>query len=356
MERANPTLGGIDRQYSLTLNQPLWQNSFGRQIRLERDRALHSYESEQGSYSSSRLITCETGLKLYFAAFSAQEAERDYALILNSAEKALEIAKSAHAKRLVRPIDYLAAQADFLRIQSLKLQADQELSHSLSALTSYMAPGASTAPILHDPTPLLREIPPQDPKWSEHPAAIAALKEVAASDLAIRKAKDQARSRLDMILQAGQLEGRIESGADLLDYDENFYKVGIQWTLPLGDTRTTAEIQRKKAEHAAALAKQSSAERQWQEDLEQQRINRATRAEQLRLSERKIALYDQQLKEAFRLLRAGKLEFNDFIRYQDTLLNERITRHRLRSQMWEAWSRWQLLSHRPQALCLEGGV
>ncbi|MCB0386572.1 MAG: hypothetical protein KDD43_14360, partial [Bdellovibrionales bacterium] len=91
MERANPTLGGIDRQYSLTLNQPLWQNSFGRQIRLERDRALHSYESEQGSYSSSRLITCETGLKLYFAAFSAQEAERDYALILNSAEKALEI-------------------------------------------------------------------------------------------------------------------------------------------------------------------------------------------------------------------------------------------------------------------------
>lgn len=152
------------------------------------------------------------------------------------------------------------------------------------------------------------------------------------------------------------MEGRVESGADLLDYDENFYKVGLQWTIPLGDTNLSAEIERKRAEKRAALARQAAAERMWKEDLQQQRINRATKSEQLNLSERKIKLYDQQLKEAFRLLRVGKLEFNDFIRYQDTLLNERIARHRLRSQMWEAWSRWQFLSHRTQALCLEGGV
>lgn len=158
MERTNPTLGGIDRQYTLTLNQPLWQNAFGRQWRLERDRALDSYEGEQASIAASKLVACEKGLNLYFTAYAAQEAERDHALILNSAEKALQIAKSAYQKRLVRPIDYMAAQADFLRIQGLKLQADQELSQSLTVLASYNEKALS-ALVLTDPSSLLQALP-----------------------------------------------------------------------------------------------------------------------------------------------------------------------------------------------------
>lgn len=351
LEASHSSLLGMDADYSISIRQELLRNSFGRLDREVRTRAQSHLRLSQIQRQNQVLKSCYTGTQIFIYAYISQQKLSVFNEILNDSNQTLKFSENSYNRKILRKIDILSARADNLRIRSRQSLAQKEYQKNISSLTHPISVG-KTSVQLKDPGSIFHG-------WKletqMEPTRFLSYKEqeqmVLSTESALKIARQSADYQLDLGFTVGHREGAFQRMGTSLNEDYVQLSLTMDWPLFNKTDRAAvaqAQYERDMAVHNKQRTKKELSERQdhLNEDLRSSR-------ERLQISRKKIKIYEQQIKEARRLLRTGKLEFEDYIRYRDTYLNERLHSMTLQNEMWSQKSHLAWLQSQVTLLCGE---
>ncbi|MCB0407882.1 MAG: hypothetical protein KDD34_06735, partial [Bdellovibrionales bacterium] len=114
----NSSFEGTEKELQATLTMDLWQNAFG----IQEDRWIRSAEkaslAEKIKLKNVIIEQCHKGIDLFATLATYQELDLLAEQKFESSKVSLDIAKKSFSQRLIRNIDLLSAEADFLNSQT----------------------------------------------------------------------------------------------------------------------------------------------------------------------------------------------------------------------------------------------
>lgn len=362
-EKSNPSIGSLDSEYAFTLSQPLWRNNFGSLFRLQQSQAEQELDAAKLAVSLEALRSCQQGIETYLKTFFYKQNQDIHQEILKASQQATDLTRQARQRRLLREIDWLAAQADHLRVQSSVIEARNEyraqVVQFLVSVGDERAEASADVALsgveLQDPASFFRAIPlSTDLDLMKNLAYLQKLNEFEAASRAVAFKKEDIQSKASFDVSVGQREGLLESGAQLLDFTEEYLLFSLTFDWPVFNQAREAEVAQAVVRRGQADALSERVAQEQMELFGQIKVQLSAVDEQIKLSLKRVGLYEKQVAEALRLLRAGKLQFDDYSRYRDLHLNERTREIELQRSLW--WLKTQLASFHQEFLefCPEG--
>lgn len=329
----NENVPSQDYQYAATLSVPLWRNAMGRLQKLEQSGAEAQLEQATEALQNRLQDECLNGFQTYIESFTESERYRVAQEKLRVANEALKVSEQSWAKKLIREIDVLSARSNFL-----STQIDWKLSQKTAsvALSNLFLTTRSLVDLVQPKTnlrlkpPVIDEAAPLNPPQLEtHPQVRAAQLALESARLEWQAERERRRSEVNLSIAAGSSQGRT-AGVRFFNFNEEFLRVFLDFRLPI-NRRDSAAIE---SSYQRSLFQSAEIERikkvleiQWQDSKEQYEADR----ERLKWSEQSIGYHRQRLKRAQTLLKAGRMPFDEFIRYNDSLFLEeerKLTLHR----------------------------
>lgn len=335
-ENSNNVVGRIDRTLSLSLSQPLVRNAFGALSRLEIEKSELEAERLRLELRKTLIAECLRGSGLFVQTFSAQEKYRVLRELTDEAEGLRELSDRDYRNRLVRKLDWLSYQADFLDVENRLVEQQRELESFFAQLT-ILAERPSGKPELLDPE---AQFPAgTGMKWNPQGNLdlLSQAKLLAREEKAVELFRREKLSEVALGVEVGRRQGQaLIVGATLDDFEDNYLNFSLKWAWPLRNDTLDAKFK-----NAHKVAEQARLNREaLQKDLESawfEFLNRLQADEKRReVSRKKIGLFEQQIAEAQKLLRAGKYEVEDYLDFRKRFLNEKLAALDLSEAVWKA--------------------
>ncbi len=339
LDDVNPTVGGLNNEYRIFIEQPLWRNSFGSLWRRQQDSASAEVLQQEITLQATIVDSCLTSTENFLNAYVSQAENILYLQAYKVAEKAKKIAERGFANSFLRKIDYLNSQSDFLKVKTELLRTQTEVQQRFNTLRVQAEDQNFQGPILDpksffDKTPLVQELNKENVlKLQALTAQIEAQKQNYFAE------KNKNRSAVDLGAETRSSRSVLPTTFGLIDAQQEITQVYLRLELPLINKTMRAEV--ATAFHNWQL---SEFEKQKQEKLiiDQFFQNLAqfkNREEQHKISLENVKIKQAQLSEATKLLKIGRIEFNDYVIYRDSLLIEEVTLLRVQTTLWQLKAR-----------------
>jgi outer membrane protein TolC len=340
LDEVNPTVGGgLNNEYRVFIEQPFWRNAFGSLWRRQDDSARAEVQQQELTLQATIVDSCLTSTENYLNAYVSQAENHLYSQAFEVAEKAKQIAENGFSNSFLRRIDYLNSQSDFLKVKTELLRTQTEVEQRFNTLRVQAEDEKLQGPIANphsffDKIPFVKEIDRQQVlKLQALSAQIEAQKQNYYAE------KNRNRSAVDLGAETRSSRTVQASTFGLIDAQQEITQVYLRLELPLINKTMRADV--ATAHHNWQL---SEFERQKQEKLIldqffQNLSQYKNREEQIKISLENVKIKQAQLKEATKLLRIGRIEFNDYVIYRDSLLNEEVTLLRVQTALWQLKAR-----------------
>ncbi len=305
-------------QTAFSFEKSLYRNGWGQEDSLKvtaaRKRVRRSAFSEQSSYQ----ISCLQGIKSYLESYTSQEKLQISLEVEKAAQKVFNKLKKAYKKKLIRKIDWLGAQADYLKTQSQR--RDRQRLHRLE-----MVKFSSKAQISSE-TWFLKK--PQDIElqkginWQDGIELKGLNNLLEQREAEKKKAELDGQGDLGFQVQLSNTQGYSLAAGD--NFQQANWVVSLNFSWPLYNgvlksnksqadlrvLRTFKEIKKQR--------KNSSIE--WRRAL----ISLENQKEQEGFNRRQQIIEKKRVLEARRLLITGRIEFENYISYRDQRFSSRL--------------------------------
>lgn len=340
LDNVDPHLGGINRQYNASIEQPIWRNAFGLGGRSRRNSADLNQEGASHARDKALLASCISAAETYLSAFLVQEKLKIREEAFKDSQKALDIARRGFDRRLLRKIDFLAAKADFLQVQANKINAKTERDKSLNTLYVRVArwQGFEEAVLTEPAAFFMGLMTPTDFSKEEMPAYQETMAKVTSGRYTYQAAKSENRSLVNLGISGGRSTrvGATPSTPAFSATNNDFVQLYLKLELPIVNRTQNGNISSSYYQLQKAEADLRRMEKDLQSQFVELQLQRKKLEEQLKLSTENQQLKKQQFQEAQRLLNVGKIEFVDYIRYRDTYFSERENNLDIKSNLWQS--------------------
>lgn len=338
--KSNPALGSIDEEYNISLSQSLWKNPLGKLSLTKQKKRQLQWEGLKIQEKIQLAQSCQNGLGLYLDAWAAEESYKIVKEMEDVSKKALKAADMAFQKRLMREIDLLSAQTDRIDARELSSRSAAERDQSFLALINYskqlgqgkLKSEDLTYPRLSLPLEFLEEdLSYFSPEKSFQ--VMAQDKAMQAAQLNTQQVQREQRSDVSFGVSLARREGDVNIGAVVTDYKEETALVFLEMDWPVIDKsrearKVKARVQQKKAE-----LNRRQTQREVLEKFHKLRTRRRELLKQVEMAYEKVEVSQKQVEQAMRLVKTGKIEFEDFARFRKGLLQARISTVELRQQL-----------------------
>ena len=330
------TSSQLDWDYSLSLSQDLGKNLFGGLDRLKTEEKELEWRAQEYSYRANYLKSCNDLIQKYVASYQSTQKLKVLAEILDSAKKVHDVSKKLYSKRLIKKIELLAAHSDYISSQSAFVVEQVKTERLMNELFSYKASIDHLK--LLSPEVFLNELDKVVQlaaiNIGAHPEVRAVQKESEAKKRSTEIAQRNEGVDLKLTLSAGHQTGTalvsgVESGLE-----GDYSNIQLNLTLPIGSTSLSAKKEQAMRDHGYAKLKIRKTEEALRLSMKNLFDERRSLIERSKLNTEKVKLNKDQVKEALRLYRAGKLEYSDYGSYRDRLSRESIQVEELRLNRW----------------------
>jgi outer membrane protein TolC len=326
---------------AITLTEPLFKNSFGQADRKLQKSSELAINSEDIKYKKKYLETCGQANMLYLDAWGKSQEHTILFEATGLADKALKTTRQNYNRRLVNQIEFESANADFLRLQDETEVAQVNKNSALISISRFWpnskeANLENLALLFSKARPnSMTEIKILGKKFNSLDLEMNRLSSESEKLKALSE-KSNAWPELNVYVSVGQDKATQPSAAPLDHSTEEWYRVGVTSEWPIFDNTPSAE---RRAAEAAAM----SAEYRYRSALDllpnelnalQESVNSIQNA--IKRHKERLSLRQSQIKEAQRLLRIGKIEFEDYIRYRDLELREKLQGVKLELDGWSS--------------------
>lgn len=338
--KSNPALGSIDEEYNISLSQSLWKNPLGK-LSLTRQKKRQLMLEELKVQEKIQLAkSCQNGLTLYLDAWGAAESYKVVKEMEEVSKKALREADKAYQKRLIREIDLLSAKSDRVDAKELSSKSLAQRDQKFLALLNYsQGPGLESLsaadmqyPKLSLPGSFLGESE-KDFDLEESFQVMAQQKALRAAQLNIEQVQREQRSDVSLGMSLGRREGDVNIGAVVTDYQEETAKIFIEMDWPVIDKgRKAKKVKARVLQRKAQLGRRRI-KKEVMEKVYNLKTNHRELLKQIDMAYEKVDLSNRQVRQAMRLIKTGKIEFEDFARFRKALLQARISAVELREQL-----------------------
>jgi outer membrane protein TolC len=255
------------------------------------------------------------------------------------AEKAKKIAENGFKQSFLRKIDYLNSQSDYLKVKNDRLRVQAELEQRLNTL-KVQAEEEGLSSELANPDDFFEKVPLISQLPKEQILKLQSLTaQIEAQRLQYYAEKNRARSAVDLGAETRRTQSLQASNTGLLNAQQEVTQVYLRLQLPIINKTLKADV--AMAHHNWMM---SEFEKQKQEKLIldqffQNLTQFKNRQNQQQIALENIKIKKAQLQEANKLLRIGRIEFNDYVIYRDSLLNEELGLLRIQSALWQLKAR-----------------
>lgn len=352
---ANPdvtTTGIVDRSYTFALAQPLYRNAFGRMWRMEKNAAKAQLESDRSSFKLQKLKSCMAAADSYDLLWLTDERLKLFEQMASTSQSALNVAESSARARLIRRLDLLSARSDHLKAQSQVTRALSEKQKALTTVQAFVAVEAGPAHLQNPDAWYSRPLSqPTSADLASNPSLQASLMAVQAAQGKSAVAREKARSQVNLVLEGGRSEGRVPLNTGVSRYNEDFVRAGLSIEFPLRNKANDADIKSAALMKARAQWEYDDLKREAETGFAQRLFDLKAIQDQLENSKKRAVLYEDQRREAFGLIRSGRIEFEDYLRYRDLSFNEGLQILELSESFWRQKRELALLTGQEAFLC-----
>jgi len=336
----NPRLPGLNSEYRLYFEQSLWRNSFGSLFRRRVDAAEARVEQFDWGEDRVMLDSCIASVELYLNTYLTQEQSRIAQQVYQDAQKAKKITEQGYDQRVVRKIDYLNSRSDYLRVQTEALQAQTSWEQRMNTFKIKIAAGDASAFELKEPDAFFSRIqfnPNLNIAESVH--AREAVARMNADHANYRAVSNESRPQVNLGVSVARRTSVIAAGAFLADIQSDQMDIYLKLELPLINRTRRGNIDSAFAQYKISEIERSQVERQLRDDFQKLLLNEKQFTEQIKLSKENQNIKGQQLNEAQKLLRIGRIEFEEYVRYRDSFFDEKVNELQLKTNLWQTRTR-----------------
>lgn len=340
LDDVNQTVGGgMNSDYRFYIEQPLWQNSFGSLWRRQQDSATAEVKQMDYTLMTTIVDSCLTSAENFINAYVSQEEFRLYNEAFDIAEKAKKIAEDGFAKSFLRKIDYLNSQSDFLKVKTERLRTEAEFKQRLNTLRvqaedDTMTGSLSAPHSFFEKIPLVSEIQKEQVlKLQSLSAQIEAQKQNYYAE------KNRTRSGVNLGAETRRTESVQPSTIGLVDAQQDITQVYLRLELPLINKSLKADVATAYNNWQLSEYEKQKQEKLILDQFYQNLTQFKNREEQIKISQENIKIKTAQLQEGLKLLKIGRIEFNEYVIYRDSLLNEQLNLLKVQSNLWQLRAR-----------------
>jgi outer membrane protein TolC len=348
-ERSDLSVNQTNSTYTFSIEQSLWKNSFG-----EQNFALANYRNVQANTTSietkmMKQTECINAVLLYNKAYTSQATTELISLMFMQSKKVFNVAKRNYKKRLLSKINYLSAQADWLNMQDRAAKAVNEHNNNRADISKWIELDST---IFVDPFKQAnQELSIKQAKEHSFQSKVAdnRVKEKASY---YKYIKSKNKAEVNLFAKAGKENIANDFSFSTTGDNENYYiKGGVQISLSIFDK--SEDVESANALIATRIAEQERALEREKELITElqlaQNIEYLTNAIENGIE--KIKIYKERTKAASRRLRSGKIEFQDYIAYRDSYLQEQISQFNRKHQFLEQKMKLVSLSQTTPKFC-----
>lgn len=338
-EKANPDFNGLNSDYKLYFEQALWRNSFGAMFRGQKESAESRVRQMSVTETKTLVDSCISSLELFLNAYLSQEEMKILEQVYKDGERAYSLAETGFQQRVLRKIDFLNAQSDFLRLKNELVKAKTLYEQRLAAVQFKISGETSLQrDIFNDPRSYFEQMTtPTILKMDEVMSYQAAIAKLEAESAAYRAKKSGSRSEVNVGVAGGRTTSISQATATTFgEALQSTVEVYVRLKLPLINKTLTAEVSNAFYNMQLAEIEKSLLERQIRQQFSQLTLDETYLREQIDIAVKNQKIKSQQLDEARRLLRVGKIQFEEYVRYRDSYFTEKTNELRLRSSLWQA--------------------
>lgn len=336
----NNALGGLDLEYNVFFEQALWQNAFGYGTRSLKKSARARIEEATYAENQALLDSCLNAAEVYLAAYLGQEKKLLSEELLNDSQKALSIARRGYDRRILRKIDFLNARSDFLQVKATNLNAKMNYEQTLSTLLTRVAKfNVKTLPSLSEPNTFFAQM--QVPTVFDK-EKIESLKRSLASIEADKHSyyavKSQNRSKVNFGFNGGHSQRLSATGVSAGAFNQNdtdYVQVYLKLELPIVNRTQDGAIDASFYQWQISQVQNQRLEKDLRNQFKQLHVEIEKLESELKISQENQNIKKQQLKEAERLLKVGKINFDDYTNYRDSFFSEKENELDIKSSLWQ---------------------
>jgi len=319
----------------LSLSKPLLQNRSGRLRTLDQRAKGLSRESAERAHEDAALARRLAAAELFTRAYTAEKKVEVFAELLENMRRVWEQTREDYAKKLIAKLDYLSVQSNWYEMRGTHARIEAERRQRFQQLNLY-TPSAWTAG-LASPGPYFDARPvPEEPDFSAHPSVQAAARKADALRAQNTFIAERGADELSLDASAGYTHTSNPLSYSPRDKDAWKAKAGFRYAFGGLDPATSHDLQANEARVESALLEKEEALRILKEAWRLRRTEHDEAAELLRLNEEKLAVYENQIAEAFRKFKQGRLEFQDYLQHWDRFENAKLSGLDLRQKLWSA--------------------
>ena len=311
--------------FSVSLEQELWNNAFGGADRAGLKAAEKTYEADLLEADLKAFEACDQAYDVYFTTWRAQEKLRILKDVLKLADQSFKITRRNFRRKLIRRIDFESANVDYLGVQDRVLDAENEFNRESENFKRYSKLGEK----------LSYSFQPANSRNSKKllVADVSRL-QYEALELLKNKEKSENRSEVNLFADADFTESPSSLSSTNTTETET-YLIGLRFDFPWLDPVPSSTY--KSAAADAMRAEQVWRKLQQDQKVEVDYLNKLLVETQKNLErqQERLKLRVSQVKQANKLLGSGKLEFDDYLRYRNGELEERLRGLDLVKRYWD---------------------
>lgn len=349
-----PQLSYEDWGWSLSYEQDLWKNSFGKLDSLNVDQAKVTYEKASNDQKMNFAKTCQQGIAKYLETYFNERKSKILLITDQESQAALKLAEKSYKKRLIKKLNILSAKADRKRLEAELSNALNELSIvQRNFLVSISAKDNSSVMNLPEPSKFFESF--GEPKLvlneKENFQLISMEKTYESSKLNLLAVEQS--NMPDLKLGLSHKRNQIYSTSKVSNTEniiDSYSTISVNFSTPLWSNTKEAEIGIAASNLKLAKHNKRNSLKNTQSNFNKSVLRYRNLKRLSGYSKEKIDLYAAQLNEANRLLKRAKLEFSDYLTFRDQLFNEKIKALEIQVALWNEKS--NLLSYGPNLVSL----
>lgn len=330
---SNPSLGAIDEEYELRLSQSLWQNPFGALSSKRQARVTKLKEASELEDRAQLVSSCQVGIDYYLNARAAQLSFEIVQQMEQTSARALTAATNAYKKKLMREIDFLTAKSEKIQAEDQTAQARHYRDQAMMLLINFSeekgAEGIELSeaifPKLQNAESFFATLQLTESQAVLESYSLQALnKQIESSQDYLHQVKYEQRTDVLVGVSLGRRKGDVNIGAQVTSYEDETAMFYVEMDWPMFNKSRSSQIQKASIELSKNRTQAQQTKRNLWQSYHELKLNQEKLRQQIELAEQKVEIYQKQVNQAVRLIDTGRIEMEDFQRYYQRLLQERL--------------------------------
>ena len=330
IEKSNLLLSAVDSDYSVSVTQDLYRNTMGLSQRRQAEKASLDYNIAEMEFRQANLLACEEAFSVYADAYIQQEMVAVLNKQLADAKKALDTSRRPHNSRLIHKVDLLSSESDYLNTKMNAARSKQLYENAKRQLAIYLQ--APVKKSLKAPKGFLGKAPKASGK--DTLKQIIADKRVESQELEVSKVKSDNRPDVKLGIELGQREGRFSTGPSAAPFRDDYVNASLTFSLPLFNKTQNANLNLALETRNNLAVQKELVNRSQPTLISNLSFLQKLLSEQVKTSKKRIKLLNEKANIAFRQMKSGKMEFENYLLHRNAYRNEQVNYLQLQKDLW----------------------